>query len=188
MQLDIRGKNVKVSEERRQLIEKKLAKLDRHLPNLGAATVELATERNRKGGEGRLVVEVTVRTLANGALLRAEERDNDLATALDRVYEKMQRQITRFKDRLVHHKGQARLSEAAETGAEWEQEDEAEESEAVVKVKKFEVKPMQLDEALEQMELLGHNFFIFHDSETNQFSVTYRRNNGSYGLIQPELA
>ncbi len=195
MQLEIRGKNVKVSEERRQLIEKKLGKLSRYLDSLGEATVELASERNGgKGGEGRLVVEMTVRTPNRGSLLRAEERDNDLAVALDRLSEKMQGQITRFKDRMVHHKGQPRYAEAA---AQLQQMEEAGVNQASldavealspVKTKSFQVEPMYVDEALERMELLGHNFFIFEDAESGKLSVTYRRNDGGYGLIRPERA
>lgn len=194
MQLDIRGKNVKLSEERRNLIEKKLGKLNRYLDSMGEATVELASERTSKGGEGRLVVEMTVRTPGNGSLLRAEERDNDLNVALDRLSEKMQRQITRFKERMVHHKGRPRASEVAAQLQEAEQVEKAldtpevEEALSLLKIKNFEVKPMYVDEALEQMEMLAHNFFIFQDAETNKISVAYRRNDGGYGLIRPELA
>jgi ribosomal subunit interface protein len=195
MQLDIRGKNVKVSEERRQLIEKKLGRLDRYLDTLGEATVEVAAERNRKGGEGRLVVEMTVRTPAHGSLLRAEERDNDLGVALDRLSEKMQRQITRFKDRMVHHKGRPRVGEVA---TQMQEAAEAKEVQTVpdvdleevmdlVKVKNFQVKPMYVEEAIEQMELLSHTFFLFQDAETEKISVAYRRNDGGYGLIRPDL-
>ncbi|MEI6045079.1 MAG: ribosome-associated translation inhibitor RaiA [Chloroflexota bacterium] len=197
MQLDIRGKNVKVSEERRQLIEKKLGKLDRYLDSLGEATVELAAEHARKGGEGRLVVEMTVRTPAHGSLLRAEERDNDLGVALDRLSEKMQRQITRFKDRMVHHKGRPRVSEVAaqlQEAAEAKEveiapdvDTDAEEVLHLVKIKNFQVTAMYVDEAVEQMELLGHNFFIFQDTETEKISVAYLRNDGGYGLLRPEL-
>lgn len=194
MQLDIRGKNVKLSEERRNLIEKKLGKLSRYLDNMEGATVELASERTRKGGEGRLVVEMTVRTPGNGSLLRAEERDNDLTVALDKLSEKMQGQLTRFKDRMVHHKGRPRVGEVAARLQQAEEDEnaldtpEVEEALNLLKVKNFQVKPMYVDEALEQMELLAHNFFIFQDAETNSISVAYRRNDGAYGLLRPELA
>jgi ribosomal subunit interface protein len=193
MQLDIRGKNVKLSEERRNLIERKLGKLDRYLEHLGAATVELASERNRNG-EGRLIVEMTVRTPGNGSVLRAEERDNDLTVALDKLSEKMQRQITRYKDRMVDHKGRPRVGEVAtylEQQANKDQEVETpglEQALDLIKIKNFEVKPMYIDQALEEMELLAHNFYIFQDAETNQISVAYRRNDGGYGLIRPQLA
>jgi ribosomal subunit interface protein len=194
MQLDIRGKNVKVSEDRRQLIQKKLGKLDRYLESLGEATVELATENGHKGkgGEGRLVVEMTVRTPSR-ALLRAEERDNDLGAALDRLQEKMQGQITRFKDRMVHHKGRPRVGEVATILQEAEEATttqtipELDKALELVRVKNFKVKPMYVDEAVEQMELLEHSFFVFQDAETGKISVAYRRNDGSYGLIRPEL-
>lgn len=195
MQLEIRGKNVKVSDDRRQLIQKKLGKLDRYLDSLGEATVELATENNHKGrggAEGRLVVEMTVRTPSR-QLLRAEERDNDLGAALDRLQEKMQRQITRFKDRMVHHKGRPRVGEVATILQEEEQTaatetiPELEEAMELVRIKNFKVKPMYVDEAVEQMELLAHSFFVFQDAETGRVSVAYRRTDGGYGLIRPEL-
>lgn len=199
MQLEIRGKNVKVSEERRLLIERKLGKLDRYLDSLGDATVEIASERVRRGVEGRLVVEMTVRTPVHGSVLRAEERDNDLGTALDKLSEKMQRQITRFKDRMVHNKGKpsigqmaAQLQQAEQGNPQIEEEggDEVslEETFPLVKVKNFPVKPMFVGDALEQMELLGHNFFVFQDRETGRISVVYERNNGGYGLLRPEFA
>ncbi len=192
MEIEIRGKNVKVSEERRQLIQKKLGKLDRYLDNIGEAIVELGSERIRKGAEGRLVVEMTVKTPANGSLLRGEERDNDLAVALDRLSEKMQRQITRYKERMVHHKGKPRVGWVAAQLQKLEEPapanlENAEEALSLLRVKEFSAKPMDTEEALEQMELLGHNFFIFEDIETGQVSVVYRRNEGGFGLIRPRL-
>ncbi len=195
MQMEIRGKNVKVSEERRQLIEKKLGKLERYMENMEDATVELGTERNGKAGEGRLVIEMTLRGPANGTLLRAEERDNDLGVALDRLYEKMHKQVTRYKERMVHHKGRMRVSEIVDRLAQAEQPQAQEkfspaeitETLDVVKVKQFQVKPLFVDEALEQMELLGHNFFIFQDVDNGHLSVAYRRTNGGYGILRPEV-
>lgn len=188
MQLDIRGKNVKVSEERRQLIEKKLGRLDRYLEGMSAATVEVGSEPTRRTGEGRLIVEMTVRAPGKGSLLRAEERDNDLTNALDRLYEKMQRQITRYHERLVHHKGRPRASEVVgQTEADSALDEEPVAFE-LVKVKHFSMQTMYPTEAVEQMELLGHSFFIFQDAETAKVSVAYRRNTGGYGLLRPELS
>ncbi len=194
MELEIRGKNVKVSEERRQLIQKKLGKLDRYLENLVDATVELGSEKVRRGTEGRLVVEMTVRPPAHGPLLRAEERDNDLGAALDRLSEKMQRQISRYKDRMVHHKGKPRVGwvaaqlQKAEDASRMPVIEDSPEEFDLLKIKEFPVKPMYAEEALEQMELLGHTFFIFQDVETGGVGVVYRRTEGGYGLIRPELA
>jgi len=194
MELNIRGKNVKVSEDRRELIHKKLGNLNHYLESINEATVELSSENTRKSDE-RLVVEMTVRT--NGTLMRAEERDHDLSNALDRVHAKMQRQMSRYKERRVDRKRRLplptneavdaleptpppppRLATASERNSDY----------LPVKIKTFEVNPIVSDEAIEQMELLGHDFFVFLDAETKEISVVYRRDDGYYGLLRPSIA
>jgi ribosomal subunit interface protein len=187
MQLNIRGKNVKVSDDRRKLIEKKLGTLDHYFDMINEATVELSAEKSRNKDE-RLVVEMTV--WANGSILRAEERDSDLVTALDRLHGKMQRQITRYKERNTHRKGRPSVSEAVTKLAqsETEVEVETEAGNIPVKVKSFPLKPMFAVEAVEEMELLGHDFFVFQDADTMKVSVVYRRKDGDYGMLQPEVS
>ena len=194
MELTIRGKNVKVSDDRRQLIEKKLGKLNHYLEHIHEATVELSAENSRRQTE-RLVVEMTVRT--NGTLLRAEERDSDLSNALDRLHSKMQRQMTRYKGRVLDRKRRKPL--AADQAVVLtnntpypneviNNETDNTEEYRPVKVKKFAVRPMPSDEAIEQMELLGHDFFVYLDSASKEIQVVYRRDDGAYGLLQPEIA
>ena len=195
MELNIRGKNVKVSEDRRELIQKKLGNLNHYLESINEATVELSSENTRKNDE-RLVVEMTVRT--NGTLMRAEERDNNLSNALDRVHAKMQRQMSRYKDRRVDRKRRLALptNEAVNAleptpppPARLDTALEERNSDYLpVKIKTFQVSPIVSDEAIEQMELLGHDFFVFLDAETKEISVVYRRDDGYYGLLRPSIA
>lgn len=186
MQLQIRGKNVKVSDERRILIEKKLGKLNHYLETINEATVELAAENSRRDN-GRLVVEMTVRT--NGTLLRAEERDSDLSNALDRVHDKMQRQMTRYKERQIDRKRRPSSATANANNDDSETPvvslPETDKDSLPVKVKSFEVAPMLTSDAIDQMELLGHDFFVFLDADTKDVNVVYRRDDGYYGLLKP---
>jgi putative sigma-54 modulation protein len=189
MQLNIRGKNVKVNDDRRSLIEKKLGALDHYFDLAQEATVELSAEKTRNKAE-RLVVEMTVR--ANGSILRVEERDSDLAKALEGVQHKMQRQLTRFKERMIHRKGRTSLSEAVSQLAEPAPVEavvvETVESSVPVRVKSFTIQPMNPEDAVEEMELLGHDFFVFQDISNMKFSVVYRRKDGDYGMLQPEVS
>ena len=136
-----------------------------------------------------MTAQLTVRS--RGKVLRAEERDQDLFAAIDLVAEKMQRQITRFKDRL-YSRGQVRGGDTVRVPEEaepiTEMVAEAEPVGAIVRTKTFAVTPMNPEEAIEQMELLGHDFFVFYNSDVDGINVLYRRRTGDYGLLQPELA
>jgi putative sigma-54 modulation protein len=188
MELTIRGKNVKVSDERKKLIESKLGKLNHFLDNATAAVVELTAQHSHKQDE-RLAVEMTI--WVNGTILRAEENDSDLANAIERVHDKMQRQLTRYKERHTNRKGQPTLAQIAASLEPPELETATATLEATVKpvkVKSFPVQPMGADEAIEQLENVGHDFYVFLNVETNLVNVMYRRKDGSYGLLKPELA
>ncbi|MBI5648957.1 MAG: ribosome-associated translation inhibitor RaiA [Chloroflexi bacterium] len=179
MKLIVSGKNIQVSERLKEYAEKKIGKLDKYLPNLSEAHVEFALERTKNVAQSQ-VVQVTLRS--NGTLLRGEERSSDFNAAIDTVTEKLLRQIERYKgkhDRTRGHAERDAMLSAAE----------AEESNTprIVRVKKFHTPPMTDEEAIEQMELLGHTFFIFQNRERGVLNVLYRRNDGSYGLIEPEL-
>ncbi len=194
MEIVVRGRNVNVTERVQEYVEKKIGKLERYLPIIDEARMELSQEETRSA-QHRMIAQLTVRS--RGKVLRAEERDQDLFSAIDLVAEKMQRQITRFKDRL-YSRGQmrgtetVRVPEAAEAVAEIEveavAEAEAEPVGSIVRTKTFLVTPMNPEEAIEQMELLGHDFFVFYNSDVDGINVLYRRRTGDYGLLQPELA
>jgi putative sigma-54 modulation protein len=188
MEIVVRGRNVNVTERVQEYVEKKIGKLERYLPIIDEARMELSQEETRSA-QHRMIAQLTVRS--RGKVLRAEERDQDLFAAVDLVAEKMQRQITRFKDRL-YSRGQVRGAETVRVPEPVEPTPdavaEAEPVGSIVRTKAFPVTPMNPEEAIEQMELLGHDFFVFYNSDVNGINVLYRRRSGDYGLLQPELA
>lgn len=191
MNIVVRGRNVNITPRLEDYVDKKVSKLERFLPTIDEARMELAVEETRSAQHSQ-IAQLTVRS--RGRILRAEERDQDIFAAIDAVTDKMQRQITRYKGRLYKN-GQLRGAETVRTAtaeAEPLPEPEGEAEEvllgSIVRTKKFPVTPMDAEEAIEQMELLGHDFFVFYNSEVNGINVLYRRRSGDYGLLQPELA
>lgn len=186
MELIIKGKNFEVVDSVRRHAQRKLGNLDHYLPDLPAATVEFVRETTRSANH-RYVVQVTINH--RGTILRGEERAADVITAIDSVADVIKRQVERYKGKLYGRaKGAVVRGESGAPATE-ETEEAAEQATArVVKVKRFPLKPMTEDEAAEQMELLGHNFLLFINASTGKFNVIYRRNDGDYGLIEPELA
>ena len=182
MDLSIKGKNVEVTDRLNDYVEQKIGKLDRYLPTISEVRVELSTEGAR-AAQDRQVCQVTVR--ANGTILRAEERSDDMFTSIDAVLDKMYRQIARYKGKRKNRwRGAAVAVEPLPLEAE---ETFDEETSNIVRTKRFRMTPMNPDEAVEQMELLGHDFFVFYDPDEGQINVIYRRKDGDYGLLQPEL-
>lgn len=180
MQLEITAKNIELSPQVRRHIEGKLGKLGRHLASISEAKLEIAEERTRSP-QHRFIAQLTIDS--NGTLLRGEQRGENLLTAIDKVAEIMDRQIRRYKGKL-YHKGRGNSPARGRSGQPAATPPVAN---RVVKVKRFAIKPMLLDEAIEQMELLGHDFFLFFNSDRQGLSLLYRRRNGDYGLIEPEL-
>ncbi len=186
MDVLIKGKNLEVDGKSQEYIREKLGRLDRHLPDLDEATVEV-TQEMTKAAENRFVVQVTIS--AHGALLRGEERAPSISAAVDCVVDILDRQIERFKGRLYRSNRRKAAKEQNMSGPDETDEGDLMEGEsAIVKVKRFPVKPMSPEEAVEHMELLSHDFFIFFNADNDQFSVLYKREDGDYGLIEPELA
>ena len=180
MKLQIIAKNnVEVSETIQAYIEKKIGKLGRYLPSIGEVKVEISRE-GAKLPEQRFTVQVTLDS--KGVLIRAQEKSKDMRAAIDKVVDVLSKRIERYKGKL-YDKG--RGISFARQGAATEAE-EIEAPQRVVKSKRFLVKPMPVDEAISQMELLGHDFFLFIDADTERLNLLYRRENGNYGLIEPE--
>ncbi len=186
MDLVIKGKNLDVPESAREYIEKKAQKFDRHLQSISKAKVEVS-EENTRSRENRYVIEVTVD--ADGTFLRGEERGPDIFSATDAVASVMERQIRRYKQRLQGKKRQRTGISRSPASVETEETfvDDSEDEGKLIKFKRFPVEPMLPDEAIEQMELLGHDFYIFFNADSEQFAVVYKRANSDYGLIEPEL-
>jgi putative sigma-54 modulation protein len=190
MELIVKSRSGKVSERQRAYIEEKLSKLGRYLDQISKLTVEVAEEQRRNEG----IVHRAQVTLVgeHGILLRAEQRAGDLYSAVDEVHDTLQRQIRRYKDK-HWRRGKLRrqggeIVEITQESAEGAAAEIGEQRLRIVRTKEFQVKPMFSDEAVEQMELLGHNFFVFRDAETDRINVLYRREDGNYGLIVPDGA
>ncbi len=182
MQLNITGKNLEVTDSLRDYVEKKIGRLDRYLPKINETRVELSVE-NARAAEDRQVAQVTVRT--KQAVMRAEERSGDMFASIDAVMDKMQRQIDHYKGKRWSKRGVVAEGEAAT--AEAPEEEAAEEPSRITRIKRFAMVPMDEEEAVDQMELLGHDFYVFFNVNQSQINVVYRRRSGDYGLIQPEM-
>lgn len=178
MELRINGKNTEVLPTARDYIERKLGKLARQLPQIMESKVEITEEKTRSPKQ-HFVVQITVNS--KGTLLRAEHRAEDLFQAVDKTVATMQRQIEHYKGK---HYDKGRRDSLAKGGLSAE----APESQpGLTKHKRFIVKPMPPDEAIDQMELLGHDFFLFYNIDSDGINLVYRRRDGNYGLIEPEL-
>ncbi len=176
MQLIVSGKNCEVSDHLKEYVEKKIGKLDRKLPTLTEGRVELTLENTKNAAQSQ-VVQVTLRN--NGTILRGEERSSDFAAAVDAVSDKLLKQIERYKTKRHRNRAQGEREPMVEEVTTPEP--------GVVRVKRFHVPPISEEEAIEQMELLGHNFYVFFNRERSAINVLYRRNDGSYGVIEPEM-
>jgi len=177
------ARNMRLTDNVREYVEKKAAKLERYLQEIDEVRVELSHVKSARSALDRQVAQITVH--GKGFILRSEERADDIHAAFDVALEKVQRQIDRYKGKHYHGRGDGRS--AAEVLEEELPVDETGELlPLIARRKKFIVLPMNEDEAVEQMRLLGHdNFFIFFNAEQNSIQVLYRRRNGTYGLIEP---
>lgn len=174
MSVIVRGKNIEVTEALRNYAEKKVGIITKQIKVVGDIAVMLRVEK------GQHIVELTVP--AKCITFRAQERTGEMYSSLDLVVEKISRQIHKFKTRLVRNK-------YVEYGAENAYPDEpAEDNDfAVVRNKKYTLRPMDVQEAILQMNMLNHDFFLFFDAETEKISLVYKRKDGDYGLIVPEM-
>jgi putative sigma-54 modulation protein len=178
------ARNMRLTDNTREYVEKKAAKLERHLPGIDEIRIELSHAKTARSATDRQVAQLTVR--GKGFILRTEERADDLHAAFDTAFDKIQRQIERYKGKHYHGRGDGRSAAKVVEEDELPLDDTGELLPLIARRKKFVILPMTEDEAVEQMRLLGHdNFFIFFNAEQNSIQVLYRRRNGSYGLIQP---
>lgn len=192
MEVQIGAKDFKVSPDLREFIQERVSKLDRFVGRVTEAKLELTHERPRSGGE-RHTAQLTIAT--GRAVLRAEEQHAEVRRAIDLAVDKMGRRIKRYHSKRADHGKQPSLTEVAAPpapaddlvdrdagGGEGADEDAPRD---VVRTKRFPLKPMSSAEAIEQMELLGHDFFMFLNADEDQVNVLYRREGGGYGLLQP---
>lgn len=178
------ARNMRLTDNTRDYVEKKAAKLERYLQEIDEIRIELSHLKSARSAQDRQVAQITVH--GKGFILRSEERADDIHAAFDTALDKVQRQIDRYKGK--HYRGRGDGRSAAEVANEEEMpvDETGELLPLIGRRKKFIVLPMTEDEAVEQMRLLGHdNFFIFFNAEKNSIQVLYRRRNGTYGLIEP---
>ncbi|MDN5276752.1 MAG: putative sigma-54 modulation protein [Clostridiales bacterium] len=176
MVIKLTGKNVAITDALREQVNKKVGKLEKYFPADTEAQVTMSVQNYRH------IVEVTIPF--NGLVIRAEEATDDMYASIDKVLDKLERQIHKHKTKLEKKlKNGAFKYDASAFGQQIEPE---EEQPRVVKTKRFPLKPMTVDEAILQMELLGHSFFVFTNADTEQVNVLYKRKDGNYGLIEPE--
>ncbi|MFO7265673.1 MAG: ribosome-associated translation inhibitor RaiA [Bacillota bacterium] len=181
--LTVSGKNVAVTQALREHAERRISKLQKYFDDGRPlrAEVVMYTERDNH------VAEVTIQV--GSLLVRGVGKTDDMYVSIDSAVDRIARQVRKYKTR-IHRKlqeGGKPVAMPAEPAEDLDEEGEGDESEPrVVRVKRFAFKPMTLDEAILQMELLGHDFFVFTDAETDEVHVLYRRRDGNYGLIEPE--
>ncbi len=176
MKLTVRGKNIEVTDALREHVQKRVGKIDKYFDFDTEAQVALGVVRELH------TVEVTA--TINGLILRAEESTNDMYASIDKVVDKLERQISKYKTRINRKARQVSGDIGRTAGLPREEEDD---ELHVVRTKRFAVKPMPVEEAVLQMNLLGHDFFVFANADTDEVNVVYRRKDGNYGLIEPSL-
>lgn len=188
LEVEINGRDMEITDRLYDYVTGKVSKLDRYLNDIKEAQVDLAYIKSARSAADRQVAQITVR--GKRFILRSEERSDDIFAAVDIALDKMQRQISRYKGKRQRGRGDGTsVAEALDESVlvapgEIVDIDYPE----IVRRKRFELVPMDEAEAIEQMALLGHeNFFVFFNASTNAINVLYRRRDGTYGLIEPEL-
>ena len=177
MKFIIIGKNIDVTPGLKDAVESKLGKLQRYFTPDTEIHVTLSVQKEHQK------IEVTIPV--KGHIIRSEQESNDMYVSIELVEEVIERQLKKYKNKLIDKK-----RNAADFAPEYVDEDEEifeDEEVKIIRAKKFGIKPMNAEEACVQMELLGHEFYVFLNSDTNEVNVVYKRRDGAYGLIEPEL-
>ena len=178
MRLQVKGKNVEVTDSIREYAEEKLSKLERQLADPTRVELELAVERNPSISQNH-VAEATIWT--KGPILRAREASADHKASIDQLVDKLERQVKRYREKRRSRRQQVPAAELPEDAIPIEEEPR------IVKSKQFAIKPMSAEEAVLQLELVGHDFFVFQNGDSGEVNVVYRRRDGAYGLIEPQI-
>ena len=186
MNLTVKSRNLVLTEATTAYAEEKIGRLGKYLANGSRCEVEIWTEKNPSISDNQ-VVEATIFT--KGPVIRAREASTDIRASIDLVFEKLERQVKKYRGKLQSHQGPEPAKFVAQgfaAPAEAEEIEEETQLPRIVKTKQFMVKPMTPEEAALQLELVGHDFFVFTNSETNETAVVYRRRDGNYGLIEAQ--
>jgi putative sigma-54 modulation protein len=176
MNIILKGRNIEITDALRDYVDKRLGKLNKFIEGLDEVQVTLLVEKDRHR------VEVTIPL--NGFILRGEEETIDMYSSIDLVFEKLEKQIEKYKSRISRINKRNKNQSIREMTKMCE--DDGDEP-RIVRTKRFAFKPMPVEEAILQMNLLGHNFFVFSNAETDEVNVVYKRKDGNYGLIEPEF-
>ncbi len=176
MKLTISGKNMAVTDALRDVIEKKMGKLDKYFYEDVPVDITLSVEKNRQ------IIEVTIPF--SGVIIRAEESTDDMYQSIDKVIDVLERQIRKHKTKLQKKSKGLETIRFENIQALPVVENEKEPS--IVRTKRFAMKPMDAEEAVLQMELLRHAFYVFRNAETDEVNIVYKRKDGNYGLIEPQ--
>jgi putative sigma-54 modulation protein len=181
MELQITGTNMQLTPKMQRYIETKFNKLTKHMPDIIDIKVEVS-EEGTKSPQQRYMVRAAVNTGTGGSLLHTEERAEDLQQAADKAASVLITQLEKYKGKM-YDRGRGNPL----VRGKFNHEEAPEQPKKIVKIKKFSVEPLTQEEAIDQMERLGHDFFIYIDDKSDEVRVIYRRKDGNYGLIQPEL-
>ncbi len=174
MRITITGKNLEVTDGLREAVEERLSKLDRYFTADTPADVTLSVEKDRKK------IEVTIPIKGN--IIRSEQVSSDMYVSIDLVEEVIERQLKKYKNKIIDKKHATGSFKQEFIDKEFEDEEVD-----IIRTKHFEVKPMYPEDACIQMELLGHSFFVFMNADTDLVSVVYKRKDGTYGMIEPDM-
>lgn len=175
MKFIIIGKNIDVTDGLRSAVEDKIGKLEKYFTDETEVHVTLSVEKDRQK------IEVTIPV--KGSIIRSEQVSSDMYVSIDLVEEIIERQLKKYKNKLVDKQQAAANFRQEYIEKEYVDDDEVQ----IIRTKKFDIKPMYPEDACVQMELLGHNFFVFCNAETDQVNVVYKRKGSTYGLIEPEV-
>lgn len=176
MRFVIVGRNIEVTDGLKEAVEEKLGKLDRFFAPDTEVKVTLSVEKERQK------IEVTIPV--KGSIIRSEQVSNDMYVSIDLVEEVIERQLKKYKNKLIDKQQDAAAFAQEYIDKEYVDDDA---DVKIIRTKRFDIKPMDPEEACVQMELLGHNFYVFFNSETEEVNVVYKRKGNTYGLIEPEL-
>lgn len=175
MRITILGRNIDVTDGLKAAVEEKVGKLERYFTPDTEVHVTLSVEKDRQK------IEVTIPVKGN--IIRSEQVSNDMYVSIDLVEEVIERQLKKYKNKLID----AKQGSASFTSEFLEKDFETDDEVKIIRTKRFGVKPMYPEDACVQMELLGHNFFVFRNAETDEVNVVYKRKGSTYGLIEPEF-
>jgi putative sigma-54 modulation protein len=187
VKIDIFTKNLELSDRLNDYVVKKVEKLERFLDEVDECRVDLSYIKTARNANDRHVAQLTLR--GKGFILRSEERSDSMFSAVDAALDKMRRQIRRYKGKRARGRGDGQtIAEAIDMTYPEEMEPEVQEEPIIARRKRFMLVPMDELEAVEQMKLLGHeDFFVFYNANTSEFNVLYKRRDGTYGIIIPEI-